>query len=278
MGRFISIAGAALLWTLVTGAAAVAQDGDRFITLASTTSTEQSGLFPYLLPIFQAKTNIAVRVVAVGTGQALKLGERGDADVLLVHDKEGEATFIAGGFGVDRRDVMYNDFILVGPVRDPAGIDGLTDVLDGFKRIAGKAAPFVSRGDDSGTHRLELRLWKLAGLDPVGGRGSWYRDVGSGMGPALNTAAAMGAYLVADRGTWISFKNRRDLRIVLAGDERLFNQYGVMLVNPAKHPHVKAAFGRAFIDWICSRDGQAAIAGYRIDGQQLFFPNARGPS
>jgi tungstate transport system substrate-binding protein len=245
------------------------------ITVASTTSTEQSGLFQYLLPLFEKASGVTVRVVAVGTGQALKLGEHGDADVLLVHDKVGEDAFIAAGFGVGRHDVMYNDFVLVGPSSDPAGITGVADIAEALKRIAAKQAPFVSRGDDSGTDRLEKRMWQAASLDPAAfGRGGWYKDIGSGMGPALNTAAAMGAYTISDRGTWISFKNRRDLRIVLEGDKRLFNQYGVMLVNPAKHPHVKADLGRRFIDWLVSPDGQRAIAGYRIDGQQLFFPNA----
>ncbi len=247
---------------------------DPFIVVASTTSTEQSGLFQYLLPIFHAKSGIAVRVVAVGTGQALKLGERGDADVLLVHDKAGEDAFIAGGFGIERHDVMYNDFILVGPEGDPVGVKTTRGAADALKRIADKRAPFVSRGDDSGTHRLERRLWTLAGIDPVANRGDWYKEIGQGMGPALNTAAAMNGYTIADRGTWISFKNRQDLRIVLDGDKALFNQYGVMLVNPARHAHVKAALGRAFIAWLISPEGQQAVAGYKIDGEQLFFPNA----
>ena len=247
---------------------------DPFITVASTTSTEQSGLFQYLLPLFQQAAGITVRVVAVGTGQALKIGEHGDADVLLVHDKIGEDAFVAAGFGVGRHDVMYNDFVLVGPSGDPAGIAGVTDITEAFKRIAAKPATFVSRGDDSGTDRLEKRLWAAAGIDPVAARARWYKDIGSGMGPALNTAAAIEAYTISDRGTWISFKNRRALRIVLEGDKRLFNQYGVMLVNPARHPHVKAALGQRFIDWLVAPEGQRAIANYKIDGEQLFFPDA----
>jgi tungstate transport system substrate-binding protein len=259
---------------MVALAAVPARSQDKFITVASTTSTEQSGLFGHLLPIFQAKTGIAVRVVAVGTGQALKLGERGDADVLLVHDREGEDAFIAGGFGVERRDVMYNDFILVGPVADPAHVMATKSAAGALKRIAEARMPFVSRGDDSGTHRLERRVWALAGIDPMAGRGSWYKETGSGMGPALNTSAGLDAYTLADRGTWISFKNRQTLRIVLEGDKVLFNPYGVMLVNPAKHAHVKAELGRAFIAWLVSPDGRKAIADYKIDGEQLFFPNA----
>jgi tungstate transport system substrate-binding protein len=259
--------------TLLALAASARAEGTSII-VASTTSTEQSGLFQYLLPRFEKASGVTVRVVAVGTGQALRLGERGDADVLLVHDKIGEDAFVAAGFGVGRHDVMYNDFVLIGPSSDPAGVEGVADIAEALKRIAAKQAPFVSRGDDSGTDRLEKRMWKAAAIDPASGRGSWYKDIGSGMGPTLNTAAAMGAYTIADRGTWISFKNRRDLRIVLEGDKRLFNQYGVMLVNPAKHPHVKAELGRRFIDWLVSPDGQRAIAGYRIDGEQLFFPDA----
>lgn len=259
---------------IVLAAMTAARAEGPFITVASTTSTEQSGLFQYLLPLFETATGITVRVVAVGTGQALKIGEHGDADVLLVHDKVGEDAFIAAGLGVGRHDVMYNDFVLVGPSSDPAGITGVDDVTDALKRIAAKQATFVSRGDDSGTDRLEKRMWAEAGIDPVPGRGGWYKDIGSGMGPALNTAAAMGAYTISDRGTWISFKNRRDLRIVLEGDKRLFNQYGVMLVNPVRHPHVKADLGRRFIDWLLSPDGQRAIAGYKIGGEQLFFPDA----
>ncbi len=251
----------------------------RFIVVASTTSTEQSGLFTTLLPAFEKRTGIKVRVVAVGTGQALDQGRRGDADVVFVHDKAAEEKFVAEGFGVERKDVMYNDFILVGPKADPAKARG-KDVLDGMKRIEatnreGKAAPFVSRGDKSGTHAAELRYWKAAGVDAEKGKGSWYRECGCGMGPALNTAASMNAYVLADRGTWLSFKNRQDLGIVVEGDTRLFNQYGVMLVNPARHAHVKKELGQAFVDWLVSAEGQKSIADYRIGGEQLFFPNAR---
>jgi tungstate transport system substrate-binding protein len=249
-----------------------------FITVASTTSTEQSGLFDHILPAFTLKTGTIVRVVALGTGQALRVGERGDADVVFVHDREAEDAFVAAGFGVERRDVMYNDFVIVGPKADSAGIAATKDAVEGLKLIAGARAPFVSRGDDSGTHRLELRLWNVAGIDPRATvtPGGWYRETGSGMGPALNTAAAMGAYLIADRGTWLNFRNRRDLIVLSEGDDRLFNPYGVMLVNPARHPHVKAAEGRRFIDWLVSNEGQAAIAGYKIGGESLFFPNAKG--
>lgn len=245
----------------------------KYITVASTTSTEQSGLFKYLLPIFEKKTGIQVRVVAVGTGQALDMGRRGDADVALVHDKAAEEKLIAEGWYVNRHDVMYNDFILVGPKSDPAGARG-TDTVVALKKIFEKKAAFASRGDKSGTHAAELRLWSVAGVDPAAGKGKWYRETGSGMGPTLNTASAMNAYALADRGTWLSFKNRGELAVVVEGDQRLFNQYGVMLVNPAKHPHVKKAEGSVFIDWLISPEGQKAIADYKINGEQLFFPNA----
>jgi tungstate transport system substrate-binding protein len=247
-----------------------------YITVASTTSTEQSGLFGHLLPAFTKDSGIEVRVVAVGTGQALTIGERGDCDVLFVHDKPSELKFVADGFGVGRREVMYNDFVLVGPRSDPAQVDGGHDVVAAFAKIAAAQAAFVSRGDDSGTDKAEKRLWQEAGIDVKAASGTWYRDTGSGMGPTLNTAAAMNAYTLADRGTWLSFRNRRELKIVVEGDRRLFNQYGVMLVNPARHPSVKQELGRRFIDWLVSPDGQAAIAGYTINGQQLFFPNASG--
>ena len=249
---------------------------DKFITVASTTSTEQSGLFGHILPLFKAKTGIDVRVVAQGTGQALDTGRRGDADVVFVHDKAAEEKFVAEGFGVDRREVMYNDFVLVGPKSDPAKIAGTKDIAAALKRIADAKAPFASRGDRSGTHAAELRLWKMASVDPQTGKDSWYRETGSGMGPTLNTASAMNAYALTDRGTWLSFKNRGDLTIVVEGDRRLFNQYGVMLVNPAKHPHVKKDMGMAFIDWLTSPEGQRAIADYKINGEQLFFPNYNG--
>ena len=246
----------------------------RTITVASTTSTEQSGLFRHILPIFQQASGIGVRVVALGTGQALDVGRRGDADVVFVHDRAAEERFVAEGFGGPRRHVMFNDFVIVGPAADPAGVMGLRDTSEALRRIATTRAPFISRGDRSGTHAAELRLWQLAGVDPVAGRGAWYREIGQGMGPALNTAAAQNAYALADRGTWLAFRNRQELRIVVEGDARLFNQYGVMLVNPARHPHVTAADGQVFVDWLLSEAGQRAIAGYRIGGEQLFFPNA----
>src|SRR5436305_16751 len=249
---------------------------ERFITVASTTSTEQSGLFGYLLPLFTRKTGISVRVVALGTGQALDVARRGDADVVFVHDKAAEEKFLSEGFAIKRHDVMYNDFIIVGPKSDPAKVSGGKDVLDALRKIAAAKAPFISRGDRSGTHAAELRYWKDAGVDLAAVKGDWYKEIGQGMGPALNMAAASDAYVLSDRGTWLSFKNRRDLLIAVEGDRRLFNQYGVMLVNPAKHPNVKAKDGQAFVDWLISPDGQAAIAGYKIDGQQLFFPNAGG--
>lgn len=250
---------------------------ERTITVASTTSTEQSGLFGHMLPIFTRETGITVRVVALGTGQALDVGRRGDADVVFVHDRVAEERFVREGFGGPRRHVMYNDFVLIGPAADPARIAGLRDTPEALRRIAAARAPFVSRGDRSGTHAAELRLWRAAGIDPVQGRGQWYREVGQGMGPALNTAAAQNAYVLADRGTWLNFRNRQELRILVEGDARLFNQYGVMLVNPQRHPHVRAADAQRFIDWIVSPTGQAAIAGYKIGGEQLFFPNATQP-
>jgi tungstate transport system substrate-binding protein len=246
-----------------------------FITLASTTSTEQSGLFPYLLPKFKEQTGIEVRVVAVGTGQALDVGRRGDADALLVHDKEGELKFVASGDGVDRRDVMYNDFVIVGPKSDPAGVDGMKDAAGAFRKIADAKAPFASRGDDSGTNRQELRLWKAGGIDPRQAGGGWYRELGQGMGPTLNTSAAMNAYTLTDRATWAHFKNRQDLVALVEGDPKLFNQYGSILVNPARFPHVKADLARQWHEWLTGDAGQRAMAGYEIDGQQVFFPNAR---
>jgi len=246
----------------------------RFITVASTTSTEQSGLFRHILPIFEQKTGIQVRVVALGTGQALDLARRGDADVVFVHAKSAEEKFVAEGYGVTRLPVMYNDFVLIGPKSDPAGIAGSKDVLDALRRIRSSASPFVSRGDRSGTHMAEIELWRMAGIGIEKDRGPWYRDTGQGMGPALNTASSMNGYILADRGTWISFKNRGDLAILVDGDKRLFNQYGVILVNPEKHQHVKKEMGQAFINWVVSPDGQKAIADYKIGGEQLFFPNA----
>jgi tungstate transport system substrate-binding protein len=262
-----------LLAALLAVLPALAQE--KFIVVASTTSTEQSGLFGYLLPIFRKKTGIQVRAVALGTGQALDLARRGDADVVLVHARSAEEKFLAEGHGVKRFDVMYNDFVLIGPKSDPARVSGGRGILDALKKIKAAGAPFVSRGDKSGTHIAELDLWKLAGIDIASEKGPWYRDTGQGMGPALNTASAMNAYILSDRGTWISFKNRGELAIAVEGDKRLFNQYGVMLVNPAKHPSVKKDLGQAFVDWVISPDGQKTIAEYKIGGEQLFFPNAK---
>ena len=247
---------------------------ERSILVASTTSTEQSGLFGFLLPRFFAKTAIQVKVVAVGTGQALDIGRRGDADVVFVHDKPAEEKFMAEGFGVRRFDVMYNDFVVIGPRADPAHIDHGRDVVEAFRKIAAAKAPFISRGDRSGTNEAELRYWMDAGIVIKAARDRWYREIGQGMGPALNVAASTDAYLLADRGTWLSFRNRGTLVILVEGDRRLFNQYGVMLVNPAKHPNVKVTDGQAFVDWLVSAEGQRTIAQYKIDGQQLFFPNA----
>ena len=265
---------AVLLGALLAAASARAETP--YITVASTTSTEQSGLFGHLLPAFRKASGIEVRVVAVGTGQALKIGERGDCDVVFVHDRPSELKFVADGFGVERHEVMYNDFVLIGPAADPAKVAGGHDIVAAFRKIADAKAPFVSRGDDSGTDKAEKRIWKSAGIDVKPASGAWYRDTGSGMGPTLNTAAAMDGYTLSDRGTWLSFQNRRDLKIVVEGDKRLFNQYGVMLVNPARHPSVKQTLGRRFIDWLVSPAGQDTIASYKINGQQLFFPNASG--
>ncbi|MFN9775775.1 MAG: substrate-binding domain-containing protein [Burkholderiales bacterium] len=265
--------------TLIAAAAAWLACGaawaqSTFIVVASTTSTEQSGLFKHLLPAFTKQTGIEVRVVALGTGQALDTARRGDADVVLVHDPEAERKFVAEGFATRRHDVMYNDFVVVGPGADPARVAGLKDANEALRRIAAAQAPFVSRGDRSGTHAAELRLWKDAGVELEKVRGAWYRETGSGMGPALNTASGMNAYLLTDRGTWLSFRNRGELKVLVEGDRRLFNPYGVMLVNPARHAHVKAEAGQRFIDWLVSPAGQKTIADYRIDGEQLFFPSA----
>ena len=265
------VAALALLATLAWPALAPAQD--RFIVVASTTSTEQSGLFKQLLPAFKQATGIDVRVVAVGTGQALDTGRRGDADVVFVHDVVAEQKFVAEGFSTQRRDVMYNDFVLVGPKADPAGVKG-NDIAAALKKLAGSTQPFVSRGDKSGTHAAELRLWKAAGVDLAAAKPAGYKECGCGMGPALNMASSLNGYVLTDRGTWLSFKNRGELGIVVEGDKSLFNQYGVMVVNPAKFPHVKADLAQQFADWVVSSAGQAAIAGYKIDGEQLFFPNA----
>jgi tungstate transport system substrate-binding protein len=255
----------AALCVLASGAAAADT-----ITVASTTSTEQSGLFGHLLPKFTAATGIQVKVVALGTGQALDLGRRGDADVVLVHDRAAEEKFVAEGFGIERRDVMYNDFVIVGPAADPARITKLTDAAEALRRIAAADAPFISRGDRSGTHAAELRLWQAAGVDPKSFKG--YREAGSGMGPTLNMAAGIDGYTLADRGTWLSFRNRQELRLLLAGDSRLFNPYGVILVNPARHPHVRQEAGRRFIAWLTSEAGRAAIGSFQIGGEPLFFP------
>jgi tungstate transport system substrate-binding protein len=265
----------ALAALLAVAALAQAPAQDRHIVVASTTSTEQSGLFGYLLPLFTKKTGIEVRVVAQGTGQALQTGMRGDADLVLVHDPQSERKFVEEGFGVKRHPVMYNDFVLVGPAEDPAGVKGMKDAAAALSKIAATGALFAARGDDSGTHKAELRLWAAAGSDPKGQ--SWYRETGSGMGPTLNTAAGLGAYALTDRATWIAFANKQDLALLVEGDRRLFNQYAAILVNPEKHPHVKAEWAQAFIDWLVSPEGQEAIAGFKIGGQQLFFPNANDP-
>src|SRR5260221_2460136 len=257
---------------VILAAIAPLASAQEFITVASTTSTEQSGLFKHLLPEFQKATGIEARVVAVGTGQALDLARRGDADVVFVHDEAAERKFLAEGFGVKRYPVMYNDFVIVGPKDDPAGAKG-RDVIAGLKRIAASRSAFTSRADKSGTHAAELRYWKAAGIDIERDKGPWYRETGSGMGPTLHTAAGMNAYALADRGTWLSFRNRGDLVVLVEGDTKLFNQYGVMLVNPAKHPQVKRAAGQKFVDWVISPAGQSAIAAYKIGGEQLFFPN-----
>ena len=266
--RRIGLALLALAWVAQADAQQAA------ITVASTTSTEQSGLFGYLLPRFAEATGIGVKVVAVGTGQALDIGRRGDADVVFVHDKPAEDKFMAEGQGVKRFDVMYNDFVIVGPKSDPAHIAGTKDVADALRKISAAKAPFISRGDRSGTHEAELRLWKQAGIEVAAAKDGWYREIGQGMGPALNMASSSNAYLLSDRGTWLSFKNRGELAVLTEGDKRLFNQYGVMLVNPQMHPAVKAKEGQAFIDWLISPTGQEAIAAYKVGGEQLFFPNA----
>ncbi len=251
-----------------------ASAAEKFIIVASTTSTKNSGLFDHILPLFEKKTGIQVRVVAVGTGQAIRLAQNGDADVLFVHHRPSEEKFVAEGFGVKRFDVMYNDFVVGGPDDDPARIAGMTDAAKALEKIAGARAPFVSRGDDSGTHKKELALWRAAGVDVVQASGGWYRETGSGMGATLNTASAMQGYALADRGTWLSFRNRAGMRVLVEGDRRLFNPYGIILVNPDRHPHVKADLGRAFIAWLISPAGQAAIGAFRINGEVLFKPNA----
>ena len=253
---------------------APAQAGERFITVASTTSTENSGLFAHLLPLFEAASGIKVRVIAVGTGQAIRIARNGDADILFVHHRPSEEKFVAEGFGVKRVAVMENDFVLVGPRGDPAGVRGLGDTATALRNIAASESLFASRGDDSGTHKKELSLWRAAGLDPARAKPRWYRETGSGMGATLNTASAMNAYALADRATWVAFANKGELEILAEGDPRLRNPYGVILVDPARHPHVKAADGQAFIDWLVSDAGQAAIAAFRVNGEQLFYPTA----
>ncbi|MCZ6745393.1 MAG: extracellular solute-binding protein [Alphaproteobacteria bacterium] len=264
---------AALLLTATLASPGGAQDSS--VRMLSTTSTENSGLLAYLLPIFESKTGIRVHVVAVGTGQALRGARNGDADVLMVHDKASELKLIADGHGIERREVMYNDFVIVGPRDDPAKIGGTNDAISALQMIKKSGAVFVSRGDDSGTHKAERRLWRAAGIEPEGRSDPWYREAGSGMGATLNIAAGMNAYTLTDRGTWLSFRNRRDLEILVEGDPPLFNQYGIMLVNPAKHPHVKAKEARALIDWITSPEGQRAIGKFTVEGRVLFIPNFR---
>ena len=272
---FLSALAAALATTLVVALGVASADAEeRFITLASTTSTANSGLFDQILPKFTARTGITVRVVAVGTGAALRLGERGDADVVMVHARAAEDRFVAAGYGVERRDVMYNDFVIVGPGADPAGVRGLSDAPEALGRIAAARARFVSRGDDSGTHKAELRLWVAAGTMPESRTDRWYREAGAGMGATLNTAVAMGAYALVDRGTWLSFANHGGLVLLVEGDARLRNPYGVILVNPARHPHVRAEEGRAFIAWLTSSEGQSAIAGFTVGGELPFIPDA----
>jgi tungstate transport system substrate-binding protein len=267
VGLVVLVSGTAPAWTQ-----------DKSIVVASTTSTQDSGLFGHILPMFKAKSGINVKVIAQGTGQALDTGRRRDADVVFVHAKAQEEKFVTDGFGVKRFPIMYNDFVLIGPKSDPAGVNGTKDIAAALAAIKAKAAPFISRGDRSGTHAAELALWKAANIDVAGAdRGTWYKEIGQGMGAALNMASASNAYVLADRGTWIAFKNRGDLVISVEGDRRLFNQYGVILVNPAKHPHVTKDEGQAFIDWLTSPEGQKAIADYKIEGQQLFFPNATQP-
>jgi tungstate transport system substrate-binding protein len=266
-----------LLASLLTMALSAAAQ-DKFIVMASTTSTEQSGLFAHLLPAFRKARGIDVRVVALGTGQALDMGRRGDADILFVHDQAAEEKFVAEGFGLARRPVMYNDFVLIGPASDPVGVKG-KDIVAALTKLASSKAAFISRSDKSGTHAAELRYWKAASIDALASKASGsnfeYRECGCGMGPALNIASSVDAYVLADRGTWLSFKNRGQLSVLVEGDTKLFNQYGVIVVNPAKHPHTKTELAQAFSDWVVSPEGQSTIAAYEIGGKQLFFPNAQ---
>ena len=263
-----------LIAPLLLGLGGTAIAGDEFITVSSTTSTQNSGLYDFILPKFTKKTGIEVRVVAVGTGQAIKLAGNGDADVLFVHHTPSEMEFVADGFGVERLDVMYNDFVVVGPKADPAGIGGTPKAADAMKKIAAAKSPFASRGDDSGTNKKELSIWESAGIDPREFSGGWYRETGSGMGATLNTAVGMNAYALTDRATWLKFANKGDFRVVVEGDPVLFNQYGIILVNEKKHPHVKTALGKIFVEWVVSPEGQGLIGLYRIKGQRAFFPNA----
>ncbi len=275
LGAPLATALALALLLAVPALSGAARADDKFITVASTTSTANSGLFDVILPRFQDETGIEVRVVAVGTGKAIQQAKDGDADVLFVHAKGREEAFVAEGFGVERFDVMYNDFVIVGPDSDPAGVGGMSDVVAALTQIAESESAFASRGDDSGTHTKERNLWKQADIDIAAASGGWYRETGSGMGATLNTGIGMGAYVLTDRATWIAFANKGDYKIQVEGDPQLFNQYGIILVNPEKHPHVKTAEGQAFIDWVLSKDGQQAIAAYTLNGQQLFFPNGR---
>lgn len=272
MNRRIFCTAALSISALLASASSSADN--RFITVVSTTSTENSGLFARILPIFEARTGIEVRVVAVGTGQALRIARNGDADVLLVHHKPSEEQFVADGFGVERHDVMFNDFILIGPGSDPAGVAQATEVVDALARIASHGSAFVSRGDDSGTHKREIALWRSAGVDAASASGTWYQELGNGMGATLNTAAAKNAYTLCDRGTWLSFQRRKELKILSEGDQKLMNPYGVILINPKRFVHVKALEGQMFIDWLISSEGQQAIEDYKIGGEQLFFPGA----
>jgi tungstate transport system substrate-binding protein len=269
---------AAAAFGIIAFATPAAQAQDKSIVVASTTSTQDSGLFEYLLPLYKQRTGVTVKVVAQGTGQALDTGRRGDADVVLVHAKSAEKKFLAEGQGVKRYPVMYNDFVLIGPKSDPASVKGMKDVANAFTTIRNKNASFISRGDRSGTNIAEIKLWKDAGIDIAKDHGPWYKSIGQGMGAALNTAGASNAYVLSDRGTWIHFKNKGDLQILVEGDKRMFNQYGVMLVNPAKHPNVKKDLGQQFIDYLVSPEGQKAIANYKINGEQLFYPNAGDPN
>ena len=274
MARREFLALAATAFAAALGPAEPAAAQDRFIVVQSTTSTRNSGLYDHILPMFTEKTGIEVRVVAVGTGQAIRNAANGDGDVLLVHSRTAEEKFVADGFGVARFDVMYNDFVIVGPPSDPAGVAGMTNAVAALAKIAGAEATFASRGDDSGTHKAELGLWKAAGTDVQAASGGWYRETGSGMGTTLNIGIGMDAYVMSDRATWIAFGNKGAHRIVVEGDPRLFNQYGIILVNPERHPNVKAELGRQFVDWVLAEEGQAAIASFEVDGRQLFFPNA----